>query len=34
MNASTSSLNVKRLILVPALIALAVTMIRLLGELG
>lgn len=34
MNASTSSLNVKRLILVPALIALAVTMLRLLGELG
>ena len=34
MNASNSSLNVKRLILVPALIALAVTMIRLLGELG
>ncbi len=34
MEISSSGLNVKKLIMVPALIALAITMVRLVGELG
>ncbi len=34
METSSSGLNVKRLVMVPALIALAVTIARLVGELG
>ncbi len=34
METSHSDLNVKRLIMVPALIALAITIVRLVGELA
>ena len=34
MELSSSGLNVKKLIMVPALIALAITIVRLVGELG
>ncbi len=34
METSHSDLNVKKLIMVPALIALAITIVRLVGELA
>ena len=34
MELSSSGLDVKKLIMVPALIALAITIVRLVGELG